>query len=1582
MIREFIAALRTAGLEEITGEEIADILWLASQRELGISARPETPNVPPIEAPRTEEPPPEDREPPKQPPENNPLTDGQGQSNVHLPEGDGKATDDIQTGPTGGTNFPAPAASALPNRLAVGRSLRGLSRRVSSPVATVFDEEATIRRIAEEGNWIPLHRPAPERWLDLALVMDESANMVIWRKTVDELHTLLERQGAFRFVTRWGLRADDISLSLREDTPAFYMGSRFTADHLPPSRRPEELIHPQNRRLILVISDCVAPGWYDGRMERLLHAWAQRGMVSLVQVLPEDLWERTGLGTGIAMEACALYPGAPNSKLARRYRWRLDGSVPPKGLLLPVTTLEPERISLWTRSLVARDNVWSPAILLPADGEQRFSVLEDTTASTPTTGVEWVERFMHEASPQARLLAGYLSVVPLSLPVIRLVQEAMMEEVEQVHLAEIILSDLLVRRPEQDDAMHPDEVLYDFRPGVREALLTSLLEDEIEEVLERSSRFVDRHTGQPIHFSALLADPSQVESVLIDSDSRSFATVSAEVLRMLGGIYAEVAAQLDIVAARHINGDSGRLEDISDMIINKQGEAEPSDLPVQDSAWLTKFTQQVCDGLVRDTAAIKSTFCRLQGSRVTRIVYGMAETGRSQTEHWFQDVTGHFLQLIARRAVYVTREDFDPSPLNVPKSDIPPFVAIPIFRSDDSQRCSGVLYVEFSSLVDLQRSRGILSVFHQLTELAFECDKTMQQTFREVIDSLGEDLGEVVADSATGRYPEQTAQLQITSKLHQLLSENSDEIKIVHSLLESLTNLFAPLPVTTGISLKVWRREAADDEAVEWHHYIFPETLGLSEEWLRREEDDGIHAQALATALPQNIPDVRPITHYRKKRDDTLSELDLPILVDNQVVGGVNIESPQVAAFTRHHEEMARRFARVAALAISNARQRRNLRTVLGAARAITAPVSLSDTLRIISHDIRQAVPNLSTLIIWLKDPQRNNLILANSYFGVRNEAALLADQPRPDGMVRYAMNLHQPLWVENVTTQVRFASKTFVAAEGIRSTAIFPLVSENENVGVMFFSYREPHRFTDEEKRLFPILGEVIAAVIRDALSLAGAEANRKRSQMLSDVIEIVSQELEQDESIRRVLTRITEDDVFPNVAAAILLYDGSEHSLILSPASLPFNYFDKPEHPTVLTVPVNGMSIAAAVARRSLASGKKELINVGSVQGNPDHMPVRSDTESELAITLSSDEKGLIGVFVLESTVPNAFDEDAVELASKLARQIRFAIERSQKQQEMELNIAIASMTAWAAEIANDIENAVFVIRSNVEALRALPEDVDNDTHLHYLTQIDETAKRLVPDPLFGSQIPELSAVDRMQQLEEVESDRLDILRTVWATEIAHDIEQEIYVIRSSVDALRWLSKGEDDETRIRDLTRIDESAKRLIMALPPESQPPEVIEIDLFLRSVMLALIAEIDQSIEVVFDLSCNEIRVETKPMILKRIFRLLVRNAAQAMEDQDRPKELAAGTASLPDNKFIEVEFSDNGPGIPPSLYPKVFQQRLLSKEKRTGGLGLLFVRFLVEAIGGTIRVLTSQADKGATFVIRLPLQLPSGQNSL
>jgi two-component system, NtrC family, nitrogen regulation sensor histidine kinase NtrY len=68
--------------------------------------------------------------------------------------------------------------------------------------------------------------------------------------------------------------------------------------------------------------------------------------------------------------------------------------------------------------------------------------------------------------------------------------------------------------------------------------------------------------------------------------------------------------------------------------------------------------------------------------------------------------------------------------------------------------------------------------------------------------------------------------------------------------------------------------------------------------------------------------------------------------------------------------------------------------------------------------------------------------------------------------------------------------------------------------------------------------------------------------------------------------------------------------------------------------------------------------------------------------------------------------------------------------------------------------------------------------------------------------------------------------------------------------------------------------------------------------------------------------------------------------------------------------LIVAEVSDNGGGIPPSDFQKLFQPYFSTKGRGTG-LGLAIVQRIVIEHGGKIKAVNN-SPKGAKFIIELP----------
>jgi two-component system, NtrC family, nitrogen regulation sensor histidine kinase NtrY len=105
--------------------------------------------------------------------------------------------------------------------------------------------------------------------------------------------------------------------------------------------------------------------------------------------------------------------------------------------------------------------------------------------------------------------------------------------------------------------------------------------------------------------------------------------------------------------------------------------------------------------------------------------------------------------------------------------------------------------------------------------------------------------------------------------------------------------------------------------------------------------------------------------------------------------------------------------------------------------------------------------------------------------------------------------------------------------------------------------------------------------------------------------------------------------------------------------------------------------------------------------------------------------------------------------------------------------------------------------------------------------------------------------------------------------------------------------------------------------------------------------------------------------------LKRVFVNLIDNAIEAFDQSQADKRINVKTFHDKARGLIVAEISDNGTGIAPSDFQKLFQPYFSTKGRGTG-LGLAIVQRIVVEHGGKIKAVNN-SPQGAKFIIELPV---------
>ncbi|MER5530172.1 TIR-like protein FxsC [Streptomyces sp. NPDC002677] len=448
-----------AAAPDLDGIAMAEALWLAARMSAG-------PTDPPAGSP-PERPPAARPEPPSV---TRATADGPGTvpaREPHRPLHERLTGADVRIT---GSVVSAPPGAGLPLVAEVTRALRPWKRPWPRGRRAALDIEATVDGYARSGELIPVFRPAPERWFGLVLVVDRSPAMRVWQEVIDDITSVLDRLGAFR------------TLHVRE--LGFGREGPELRDGLGRVTGPGELRSPDARRLVIVVSDCAAPGWREPEIWRRIRSWSLTTPVALLNPLPPKLWRRTALD----LPSVRVRPGAPgsdNPHLAFELPLLLpeiDSSGAGAGgwLPLPVLSTSPHSLDRWSRTLMRGEPEGCGAVLVPPDGRPQGRSRRSGDRVT-------VEGFLRTASPAAVQLAVLCAPFGrLSMGLLHLLREELVPHATLADVAELLTSGLFAIDAERDG---PVELVVpeDVRVRLERELTVHELR-RMDRALERADR--------------------------------------------------------------------------------------------------------------------------------------------------------------------------------------------------------------------------------------------------------------------------------------------------------------------------------------------------------------------------------------------------------------------------------------------------------------------------------------------------------------------------------------------------------------------------------------------------------------------------------------------------------------------------------------------------------------------------------------------------------------------------------------------------------------------------------------------------------------------------------------------------------------------------------------------------------------------------------------------------------------------------------------------------------------------------------------------------------------------------------------
>ena len=226
---------------------------------------------------------------------------------------------------------------------------------------------------------------------------------------------------------------------------------------------------------------------------------------------------------------------------------------------------------------------------------------------------------------------------------------------------------------------------------------------------------------------------------------------------------------------------------------------------------------------------------------------------------------------------------------------------------------------------------------------------------------------------------------------------------------------------------------------------------------------------------------------YISLRKNVRSELAVPLEVDGQVRGVLNVDSDRLNAFSLEDQQLLEELAVQAAKVIHNTWLYEQLRlkarlfeSLVNVGQTINSTLNVDDALKVITREACQLMAGKMCALLLL-DENREWLDLRASY----GAGKAYIRKPRlsvGESLLGIVVRRKKPIQIENVQTSSRYQNVDVARSEGLISLLGVPLVFGGQAIGTLSVYTGRPHVFSNEEIRILSALADLSAIAIEKA--------------------------------------------------------------------------------------------------------------------------------------------------------------------------------------------------------------------------------------------------------------------------------------------------------------------------------------------------------------------------------------------------------------------------------------------------------------------------------------------------------------------
>lgn len=393
----------------------------------------------------------------------------------------------------------------------------------------------------------------------------------------------------------------------------------------------------------------------------------------------------------------------------------------------------------------------------------------------------------------------------------------------------------------------------------------------------------------------------------------------------------------------------------------------------------------------------------------------------------------------------------------------------------------------------------------------------------------------------------------------------------------------------------------------------------------------------------------------------TRSEIALPMMVRGELVGVLDIQSEQPAAFTEEDIRALQVMADQLATAWQNARlyaqaqaRAQELATLHRLAVELSRSLNLVDILETVCRAFVEVLGvDHSGAVLWERGQDVGVVVAEHpprGFLGVRIQI--------DNAFTRQVMETGEPQWAFDVRQDERLeATGPLLAGVGIHSIAVVPLVARGQVIATVGLDYmRAHHAFTPEELRLAQTIAQQAAVALENALLYEQAQRQARRIQTAAEISRIVASVLEVEALLQQAVDLVRERFDYYYVGA-FLLDPSGEWAVLRAGTGEAGRQMVAQGH----RLRVGGESmIGQACARRQpviaqdVSEAEARYIN-----------PLLPDTRAEMALPLIVGDR-VLGALTIQADRPHAFSPEDLTVLGIVADSLAVALQNAMLYEE----------------------------------------------------------------------------------------------------------------------------------------------------------------------------------------------------------------------------------------------------------------------------------------------------------------------------